>query len=84
MTGALVTAGFFAREAVLPNFTNLAIVLEMGGHSANEPLQAPSIPRMLAYLAAFLVVYLASVADAVAAYRRRLRNWQRQTREHPS
>lgn len=81
MTGGLITGGLLLREAVLPNITNVAILLEMDGHSANEPLRTVSIARILAFAGAFGVVYLISIADAARAYRRRLRAWQRLARE---
>ncbi len=78
---ALIPAGFLIAESVYPAFMNLAIVLEMYGHTMNDPLIQPSIAKILISIAVLAVIYLASLADAVIAYQRRLREWQRMFRE---
>lgn len=78
--GSLATAILLLRETIVPSAINLAIALEMGGHSFNEPMRTLSIPRILTWTAAFLAVYVVSLLDTIGAYHRRQRRWS----PHPS
>jgi hypothetical protein len=81
IVAALIPAGFLLAESVVPAYVNLMIVLEMYGHNMNDPLVQPSIAKILISIGVLAVVYFISIADAVTAYRKRLRRWQQHQRE---
>ena len=64
----------------MPVIQNLAIILGMGDHSVNDPLVIPSIPTLLLSFSAFMVIYIFSIIDASAAYRKRVLRWKRAQR----